>query len=275
MGVGHCLALLVAWLEIASTSRPGFFAMMKALAFFFLITLSATVISDLPAGRYFVVWNVGQGLWTTEIDHDCQHFDMGGEFFPLKRIAKWCGTRENRIYLSHWDLDHVGGLKRKKILGKDVCIALSPVGKTSRRKEKLLAGIPLCSEKPLTQEWRPPARMHILKGAAQSKNSNDRSHVITRGPFLLPGDAGVKTEENAIIPQMRLSQIRVLILGHHGSKTSTSEKLLKQMPSLRMAVASARWARYRHPHPLVAAKLKLHGVALLKTEDWGNIWFEL
>jgi Predicted hydrolase (metallo-beta-lactamase superfamily) len=240
--------------------------MMKALAFFFLITLSATVLSDLPAGRFFVVWNVGQGLWTTEIDKDCQHFDMGGEFFPLKKISKWCAGRKNKIYLSHWDLDHVGGLKRKKTLGGDVCLALKPVGKTSRRKENLLLGLPSCES---------DLDLKILKGSALSKNSNDRSHTIVNKKFLLPGDASITTEKTVMIPRLNLSGVEVLILGHHGSKTSTSEDLLKDMPSLRMAMASARWARYHHPHPLVAAKLKLRGVSLLKTEDWGNIWFEL
>jgi beta-lactamase superfamily II metal-dependent hydrolase len=41
-----------------------------------------------------------------------------------------------------------------------------------------------------------------------------------------------------------------------------------------MAIASSRWARYHHPAPVVVARLKKHGIAVLKTEDWGSILIE-
>jgi len=230
-----------------------------------LISFSATLISDLPSGRYFVVWNVGQGLWTTEINQGCQHFDMGGEFFPLRKIKRWCGDRKNQIYLSHWDLDHVGGLKYRRQLGSETCLALRPLGKSSRRKENLLKDLPTCSQDPSLQ---------IFSGFETIRESNDRSHVILNDEILLPGDSTITMEKIWSSKLRGVQKTRLLLLGHHGSKTSTSKDLLVHMPILKMAVASARWKRYRHPHFLVEARLKQHRIPLLRTEDWGNLWFQ-
>jgi competence protein ComEC len=41
-----------------------------------------------------------------------------------------------------------------------------------------------------------------------------------------------------------------------------------------MAIASARWKRYHHPHAEIEALLKQRHIPMIRTEDWGNIWFE-
>ena len=53
------------------------------------------------------------------------------------------------------------------------------------------------------------------------------------------------------------------------------QALLRKAASLRMAIASAREARYGHPHTLVKRKVRQRRVPLLRTEDWGTIHLEL
>lgn len=75
-------------------------------------------------------------------------------------------------------------------------------------------------------------------------------------------------------PQLPKAHKIVLILGHHGSKSSTSEYLLNNL-SIRQSISSARWKRYHHPHPQVLARLQIKKIPNLRTEDWGHIIFQI
>lgn len=236
--------------------------MKRSLFIFFLITLSCSLIAEEFARKYFVVWNVGQGLWATRVDaQECWHFDRGGEFFP-GRFRKLCAQKEQKLFISHWDWDHVGGIGS---LDADTCLAKGPIGKSSRRKMSLVSKFRPCTDFPKNIfSWTPEL----------SNVSNDNCHIFLTGSVLMPGDAPVSSEKKWL-HSLPLSSVKILLLGHHGSKTSTSQELLDVLPHLKQAVSSARWRRYHHPHPEVAARLAKARVPLLRTEDWGNIWFEL
>ena len=244
---------------------PGF--TMRALLFA-LVTLSATPMQESFVRPYFVVWNVGQGQWLTQITAEsCLHFDLGGEFFPWKKLRQMCGDKNNEIHLSHWDWDHLGALSKPSLRQTLPlhCLALRPSGDSSRYKKSLLEHLPACSRKVALKLWTPAAH--------PTKDSNAQSHVLLHQGILIPGDSPQKQEALwSQLPWVRDS--RILILGHHGSRTSSSEELLTRLPGLKLSIASARWARYRHPHPRVLARLRKHRIPLLRTEDWGNIWLE-
>jgi competence protein ComEC len=123
------------------------------------------------------------------------------------------------------------------------------------------------------------------------KSANDWSRVFTvtyhdqsqpnrSTRVVVPGDSPIKEERQwlhglgAFAPGVRAAA-DFLILGHHGSRTSTGLDLLKSLPRLRGAIASARRARYGHPHREVELRLRKFRVPLLKIEDWNNIWIEL
>jgi competence protein ComEC len=114
---------------------------------------------------------------------------------------------------------------------------------------------------------------HRLFKPWKARNSNDQSEILFSTTFqvIFPGDSS-KAQEKYWREQAP-AYTKGLILGHHGSSTSTSKELLKQMPSLKWAVASARFRRYGHPHWKVAELLKKHRIPLLKTEDWGHLHF--
>lgn len=235
---------------------------------FIIISSSSSVIREQRGLSYFVVWNIGQGQWTTFIHPElCHHVDVGGEFAPLKKIRFWCASQKNEISLSHWDLDHVGLIPRLK--GQNLCLRLRPLGKASAKKESLLRPLQNCTEKSAQNisKFSP-----VLSG---KKSENAKSHVQAIENILLPGDSTTK-EESVWIHQIKgIGQIRLLVLGHHGSASSTSDELLAAMPHLKMAVASARWNRYRHPHPKTLATLSRRKIPILRTEDWGNLFFEI
>lgn len=240
---------------------------------FFVIAFSGSLISKGHVRDQFVVWNVGQGQWATaNLLDECLHFDMGGEFFPWKKIHQACAGKENKIYLSHSDWDHVGALNKKSSFKKwaHICVALAPLS-GSLRKQALWKNFPACKS---SSTFMPKNNLTFWSPLKKKgKDSNSESHVITWRNILIPGDSP-KQEERQWQHHLDLSLINLLLLGHHGSRTSSGEDLFERLPTLRQAISSARWQRYKHPHPEVTARLLRHRVALLRTEDWGNIWIE-
>lgn len=247
--------------------------MFKTLfAVMLLLFLSPSLIRRDHLGKsYFIVWNVGQGQWSTLVeDTTCHHYDMGGEKNPLRSVARLCRDKENFISLSHWDSDHIGFAARARSLLPQACLEIPPLGKSSPHKMKILSIYPACA----AGGTSPSHELTHFTDADLAKKTNELSHVIlVKGKILVPGDSTAK-QEKTWSHVVSLAKVKLLLLGHHGSRTSTSEELLSELPHLRVAISSARFARYGHPHQEVARRLKRHHVPLLKTEDWGHLWFE-
>ena len=240
---------------------------MIAWIYFLFIFMSPSLIS--PAsfrGPQFIIWNVGQGQWTTLVEFStCFHFDAGGEFFPLTKISKICGTKNNQLYLSHWDWDHLSGLK-KLTRWKNFCWMDLPELSSDTKKNELIQKFSKCTESQ-------PIYIQKIFGGEQGVKTNAQSQVFVVRNILVSGDS-LEAQER-IWAHRLTTNIRGFVLGHHGSRSSNSDLILRHLPQLHWSVASARWKRYHHPHPSVGERLKQKKIPLLKTEDWGNIIFQL
>lgn len=237
---------------------------------FLILCLSAIQVSDGLRRDRWIVWNVGQGLWTTaRVDRDCFHFDVGGEHWPLAAIRALCSGLNHGVTMSHSDWDHVGGLGALATRGGRTCVIAAPRDTVkSAKKKRLWATLPPCPKPDLLDElrWDRPGK---------SANAESRVFLFERR-FLIPGDSPASEEKkwdsaNALL----LHDVQVLVLGHHGSRTSTSAHLLRRLPNLKIAISSARRKKYGHPHPETVARLREFRIGLLRTEDWGHLVFEL
>jgi competence protein ComEC len=215
----------------------------------------------------FVVWNVGQGQWSTLVSGGkCLHFDMGGEWAAnLPTVSRLCRDSRNSLWLSHGDWDHINFIGRSRRALPDLCLAMAPPSVRSRRKRQLLAAVKSCaSPGPAhgpSEVWRP---------RADEKSPNGQSRVVAMAGVLIPGDSLAAQEKSwALAPRLR--RVHTLLAGHHGSRTSTSNFLLARLPELRQAISSSRRARYGHPHFEVETRLRERHIPLISTEDWGSI----
>jgi competence protein ComEC len=221
----------------------------------------------------WVVWNIGQGQWVTHILPDsCIHFDMGGEPGSFARVRRKlilnCGLKKNFLLLSHWDFDHYFNVSYSARVLPALCWQYRPsFGVTKASVQKVLSlNIPACSAYLKLKSWIPGLNL---------SSTNESSAVFLDENVLLPGDSPLK-QESLWAPELRgLNLTKVLILSHHGSRTSTGAELLNALPDLKWAVASARWAKYHHPHTQTLQRLYSKNIPVLRTEDWGNIWFEI
>jgi competence protein ComEC len=91
--------------------------------------------------------------------------------------------------------------------------------------------------------------------------------------LLLMGDAEI-TIERPLIAGRALRDVDVLKIGHHGSKTSTTEGFLhRTLPEYALISVGAK-NRYGHPHASVLERLEANGVAVLRTDVLGDLLLE-
>jgi competence protein ComEC len=216
-----------------------------------------------------IVWNVGQGQWVTAVTKDrCLHFDIGGEINVTKDVLKLCRGKLQVLALSHWDFDHISFALKYSLAAGQTCLWKLPIGKASAWKQKMLSEIPPCENK---HSFSIENNLVFQPMFSLNAKSNDLSSVFLVHGILIPGDSSVRMEK--IWAHRAPKAVYGLVLGHHGSQTSTSEMLLKNLPKLRWAVASAREKKYGHPHKKVLHRLKQWKIPVLKTEDWGHLHF--
>ena len=107
-------------------------------------------------------------------------------------------------------------------------------------------------------------------------NENDNSNVIFTEidgyKFMFMGDAGVTTEKE-IMNKYNLFDIDVLKVGHHGSKTSSSEEFINEMNQKYSVISVGKNNRYGHPNKEVLNNL--NNSKIYRTDEDGSIIFKI
>ena len=107
-------------------------------------------------------------------------------------------------------------------------------------------------------------------------NENDNSNVIytelNSYKFLFMGDSE-KDKEKDILNKYNLSNIDVLKVGHHGSKTSSSENFINEINPKYSIISVGKNNRYGHPNKGVLNNLKESKI--YRTDQNGSIMFKI
>lgn len=90
--------------------------------------------------------------------------------------------------------------------------------------------------------------------------------------FLLTGDAEAEAEQ-AMLSEGETLSADVLKLGHHGSRTSTTEPFLNAVQPQIAIASEGRRNLFGHPHPEVLRRLEEHGVKVFRTDRDGAVQF--
>jgi competence protein ComEC len=101
---------------------------------------------------------------------------------------------------------------------------------------------------------------------------NDSSCVLLvsthDSQLLLPGDISTVVEQS-LVRQYADLRLDLLVVPHHGSKTSSSHRLLNQFRPQVALVSSAFRNRFGMPHQEVVGRYRLQGTEFLNTADCG------
>lgn len=89
--------------------------------------------------------------------------------------------------------------------------------------------------------------------------------------FLFTGDAEEEAEE-VILQSGQDIQSTVLKVGHHGSRTSTSETFLDTVNPTYAVISCGKDNSYGHPHSETLAKLASARVEVFRTDELGDIY---
>ena len=107
-------------------------------------------------------------------------------------------------------------------------------------------------------------------------NENDNSNVIyteiSGFKFMFMGDAGIEKEKD-IIDKYNISDIDVLKVGHHGSKTSSSDNFINEINPKYGVISVGKNNRYGHPNKEVLNTLKQSKI--YRTDEDGSIMFKM
>ena len=107
-------------------------------------------------------------------------------------------------------------------------------------------------------------------------NENNNSNVIytelNNYKLLLMGDASVEVEED-LIEKYNLQDIDILKVGHHGSKTSSSNEFINEVNPKYSIISVGKNNRYGHPNDEVLDNLKYSKI--YRTDQNGSIMFKI
>ncbi|HEX6272017.1 MAG TPA: DNA internalization-related competence protein ComEC/Rec2 [Polyangiaceae bacterium] len=307
---GYHLALVAvggAGLFVTGTARSGI-ARAARLFWTFAVVLSLAVVelacrrAGRPTGIVRVTAiDVGQGDATLVDfpDGSAWLVDAGGvvgspvdpgaaSVVPLLRARR--RERLDVVVLSHPHPDHFGGLP--------AVFAAVPVGELwdSGQGEREGAG-PVYAE--LLHSARAkgtrvlgPAELcgkpRIVGGArveliapcpafVPGRDANDNSLVLrvsygTRAALLM-GDAEATEERELVLRESARLRADLLKIGHHGSRTSTSDALLHAVRPTWATISCGVRNRFGHPHAPVLARLAAHDIHPIRLDRAGGaIW---
>jgi len=88
--------------------------------------------------------------------------------------------------------------------------------------------------------------------------------------LLLTGDAGLPTEAHLA---GRVGRVTLLKIGHHGSRSATSDRWLDELQPAEAVISVGTRNRYGHPAPEVLDRLRAHGITVRRTDQRGTITF--
>ena len=221
------------------------------------------------------VLDVGQGL--AIVIRTANHilvYDTGVKFYQGSDMGQrviipylqTLGVKNiDKVIISHPDLDHLGGLRS---LEETYKIKQLIVDNPSVYKRGLS-----CHQYP---DWTwDGISFHFFANPSAIKTKNNSSCVLQilngKNRILLTGDIEKQAEEYLIKTYGHRLSSQVLVIPHHGSKTSSSDQFLDNVAP-QYAIASYGFDnRYHFPHATVMQRYRQHHIMVYNTSDYGML----
>lgn len=178
------------------------------------------------------------------------------------------------LVVSHGDADHASGVN---VLRRQLQIARSWYG------DSLLGVAPHQYRCQPGLELRLGSlRLSVLhpgQGRVAEYTSNNRSCVVRLEDHgfvaLLPGDIEAEVELELVRTQAASLAADLLLLPHHGSRTSSTGPFLRKIAPRWAIISRGYRNRFGHPHPQVLQRMQRQGIQILDTARDGAVSLRL
>ncbi len=240
-------------------------------------------------GFTFAMLDIGQGdaLFVESPTGTQIMFDVGPArkvLGPLQEVMSPFDKSIDAIVITNPDADHIGGfidiLKNYKVGAVFEPGTLND-SKTFQNLESEIKkqNIPdLLAQKGMRLDLGGEVFIDILfpDQDVSTWATNDGS-IVARLSYgntsiMLTGDATQKTEK-IILGENKRTQLKstVLKVGHHGSRTSTSQSFVKAVAPEYAFISDGQDNKYGHPHPETLQTLEQFGAKIFRTDLLGTI----
>lgn len=229
--------------------------------------------------------NVGQGQCLVFQDsgvtllYDCGG-DSGaeaGETASRYLLSQGIG-RVDVLVLSHYDMDHAGGvchlLERTPVellYLPDVPCETDVRQEIEETAARYHTDIYYVTEDQLLSIG--DSRVRIYAPVTVTKaNDSSLALLYSQGSYdiLATGDMSTSAER-MLLTEYDLPNIEVLVAGHHGAKTSTCDTLLEQTRPETVLISVGEDNRYGHPAEETLERIEAFGAEVIRTDLCGNI----
>lgn len=279
LGFAYC-AMLV-HLLLRKKRKKGVFAVLLAASLFLCVGL--TVFQKNPDAELTAV-DVGQGqCLILRSDDWCAVFDCGGsDGFDCGEAAAEYLENQGQLSIdclivSHYDKDHVCGIEQLFHRSRVKQLYLPSVNDDSGWRaqiESLAAQYEIPVQYVLSDvSLKLPTGTVCITPPMMNDDSNAASlSVIFRTEklsVLATGDMNTEAEA-CLTRRYNISNMDVFIAGHHGSKYSTGENLLRSAKP-EIVIISVGKNSYGHPARRILKRLEAIGAVVYRTDKDGTI----
>ena len=234
------------------------------------------------------VLDVGQGLSVLiNCDNHFMLYDGGnGDYssFLVSYLSKNNITNFDYVFASHYDADHISGLVGV-IYNYSISQLIAPNYTASSRiynsfiKAINTKGISITY--PTVGATYPlgSAKIQILAPNSPAYESENDYSIVVKITFggssvLITGDATQYSENEMLNNQIGLNS-DILVVGHHGSSSSTSSQFLNAVNPQYAVISCERNNSYGHPASDVLERFVLKNITVLRTDLAGTIEFTI
>jgi competence protein ComEC len=278
-------ATLVALAGVAWLLLPRGFPWRACGAALMLPAFALPAPAPAPGEAWITTLDVGQGL--AAVVRTANHallYDTGpafgaesdsGERIVAPYLRAVGVARLDALVLTHDDADHTGGAW-SVLAALDVARVLHSLP-PSHAALSLAAAAQRCT-RGMAWEWD-GVKFEVLHPAPgyAARRGNDESCVLrvaaAGGAMLLTGD--IERGAELALARAGLARAAVLLVPHHGSRTSSSAEFLAAVQPRHAIAAVGYRSRFGHPHPEVLGRYAAAGLAPLRTDRDGAVTVRL
>ena len=234
-----------------------------------------------PGGYRLTLLDVGQGLSAViETRHRTLVFDAGAKLSDsfdmgsavIEPYLRHRGlARIDALVISHGDDDHIGGAAS--------LLAAFPVGEIITSVPQGLAGAVKPTACRVGQSWDwDGVHFDVLGPITATEKENDNSCVLkvngAGGSILLTGDIEAGAEQELAAMHGEALKSDVLIVPHHGSRTSSTPEFLDEVQPQLALIPAGHLNRFGFPHKEVTQRYREREITLMSAGETGAITLE-